>query len=94
MKHVRMDLFCFEGSFGVEKKNLHSLFPRPPVLKKLTQETFCRLELCTLVFWGSLRGPGHAELGLDGNWSSPCWEGGGEQLAGLVSLQIVSLQPL
>lgn len=47
---MRMDLSSFEGSFGVEK-NLHSLFPPPPVLKKLPQETFCRLELCTLLFW-------------------------------------------
>lgn len=89
---MRMDLSSFEDSFGVEKKSSFPFYPPPPVLKELTRETFCRQELCTLLFWESLRGTGHAVLGLAVNWNSLWWEGRGEQLARLV--WIVSLQAL
>lgn len=84
MKHVRMDLSCFGDSFGVETKIFAPLFLPPPVLKKLSQETFCRLELCTLLFWGSLRGTGHAVL--DVNWDSPGGKGEESSWPGLSRL--------
>lgn len=63
---MRMDLSCFGDSFGVEKKNLHSLFTPSPSTEEVHTGNFLQAGAVHAVL-GEPLCPGHTVLGLDVN---------------------------
>lgn len=71
------------------KKNLGSLFPPSPSAEEALRGNLLQAGAVHPVALGEPPWHRTRSAGVDVDWNSPWWEGGGEQLARLV--QIVSL---